>query len=271
MCWKDSGTLQDHGSAIGNPFHQFRNSSVTSLIAGYNFTSRAGISINVPYIHRTFRRTEGFVVEEGSESGLGDLSLLGRFVVLTRREHEYSYSLSLLGGVEFPTGDSDGLQEEVNEVEVPGAPPSGVHGDDLALGSGSFDGIVGLAAQARWRRLFFNADAQYFLRTRGDFGYRFGNEMSIAAGPGVYFLFNEEMTLALQGAFTYETKARDRIAGVKRDDGLSLSWYISPGIAFTHGEHFSATLNVDIPLRLANRDIQVVPDYRLRGGVGWNF
>ena len=93
--------------------------------------------------------------------------------------------LSFALGVEFPTGDSGRLRQEHDEVEVPGAPPSGVHGNDLALGSGSFDAIVGGAANARWRRLFFSADVQYFIRTRGDFGYRFGNEVSVSGGPGV--------------------------------------------------------------------------------------
>ncbi len=264
-----SGTLQDEGEEIPNPFHQYRDSSITSLLLGYNFNSRVGLTLNVPYIHRTFRRVEGGIVEAGTESGLGDMALLGRLIPVRIIEHDYSISLSLLGGVEFPTGDSSRLREEVNEV--PGAPPSGVHGNDLALGSGSFDGIVGAAAMGRWKRLFMSVDTQYFIRTRGDFGYRFGNELAIAGGPGVYVLFHEGMTLALQANFTYETKSRDRVAGEKRNDGITTSWYAGPGIVFTYGEHFSASVNADLPLRIYNRSVQVVPDYRLRGGVTWAF
>lgn len=146
-----------------------------------------------------------------------------------------------------------------------------MHGNDLALGSGSFDAIVGAAANARWRRLFFSADVQYFIRTRGDFGYRFGNEVSVSGGPGLYLLFKEESTVALHAGFGYESKARDRIGGQKRDDGIVTSWYASPGVIFTWGEQFSATLNVDIPLTIYNRAFQVVPDYRIRGGASWSF
>ena len=269
-----SGTLQQEGSEIPDPVGQYRDSSITTAVVGYNVNQRFGVSLNLPYIHRTFRRAEGFEVEKGSESGLGDISLVGRFfpfIPFTEADHDYSISFSLLGGVEFPTGDSDRLREEVDEAEVPGDPPGGVHGDDLALGSGSFDGIVGAAANARWRRLFFSADAQYFIRTRGDFGYRFGNELSIFAGPGAYLIFEEQTTLALQAGFTYETKARDRIAGEKRDEGIVTSWYAAPGLIFTWGEHFSASLNVDIPLDIYNRSIQTVPDYRIRGGATWAF
>jgi hypothetical protein len=199
------------------------------------------------------------------------MSLLARFIPFRVIEHDYSVSLGVFGGVEFPTGDSSRLREEVNEVEVPGAPPSGVHGNDLALGSGSFDGIVGMTANGRWKKLFMSVDTQYFIRTRGDFGYRFGNELSVSGGPGAYILFKEDTTLALQANFSYETKSRDRVAGEKRDDGITTAWYAGPGIVFTFGEHFSATFNADVPLRIYNRSVQAVPDYRLRGGVTWVF
>jgi len=147
-----SGTLQHEGSEVSDPIGQFRDSSISTLIVGYNFNERFGVSLNLPYIHRTFKRAEGFEVERGTESGLGDIALLGRFSAFRKAAHEYSVSVSLLGGIESPTGDSDRLREERDEVEVPGAPPSGVHGNDLALGSGSFDGLIGAAANARWRR-----------------------------------------------------------------------------------------------------------------------
>jgi hypothetical protein len=266
-----SGTLQENGSETADPIGQYRDSSLTSLILGYNFHRRASVSLSIPYIHRAFKRAEGFEVERGTEAGLGDVTLVGRWVVLFKPEHEFSYAVSLLGGVEFPTGDSDRLREEVNEVDVPGAPPSGVHGDDLTLGSGSFDGVVGVSASAGWQRWLVTADAQYFIRTEGDFDYKFGNELSVSAGPGFYLLFDENRTLALQAVVGYETKGRDSIDGDKRDEGIASAWYAGPGITLTWGERFSATLNADLPLQIANRSFQTVPDYRVRGGVSWHF
>ena len=266
-----SGTLQENSEEIPNPINQYLDSSVTSLLVGYNVTPRFGLSLNIPYIYRGWRRPEGFEVDRGSESGIGDIALLGRFNAVRTFEHDMSLSVSVFGGVEFPTGDPDRLQEEVDEVEVPGAPESGVHGDDLALGSGSFDGIVGAASTVSWKRCFLSVDAQYFIRTRGDFGYRFGNELSVLGGPGFYILFEEERTLGLQANVNYETKARDHIDGEKKDEGILMSWYAGPGILFTLGENFSATAYVDIPLTVVNPGVQVVPDYRIRGGVTWVF
>jgi hypothetical protein len=89
-----SGTLQENGEEIPNPIDQFRDSSVTSLLVGYNVTPRFGLSLNVPYIYRSFRRAEGFEVDRGSESGLGDIALLGRFNAVTTFEHDMSLSVS---------------------------------------------------------------------------------------------------------------------------------------------------------------------------------
>jgi hypothetical protein len=266
-----SGTLHENDDEVSDPIGQFRDSSITSLLLGYNFNKRFGLSVNLPFIVRDFKRVEGFEVERDTESGLGDMSLLGRYVLYAKPEHEYSVFLSLLAGVEFPTGDPDRLEEEANEVEVPGAPESGVHGDSLALGSGSYDFVTGFSANARWRQLAFATDLQYFIRTRGEFDYRFGNELSVSGSPGFYLLFREEMSLAVYASIIYETKERDRISGAKKDEGILSVWYAGPGLILTWGENFSATLNGDLPLSVASRGVQTIPDYRIRGGLNWTF
>jgi hypothetical protein len=58
----------------------------------------------VPYIYRSFRRAEGFDVDRGSESGLGDITLLGRFNAVTTFEHDMSLAVSFFGGLNFPRG-----------------------------------------------------------------------------------------------------------------------------------------------------------------------
>ena len=124
---------------------------------GYSFTPRFALQVNVPLIYRSYERPEGFTIDRGTESGLGDVSLLGKFVVFheekggTRKpnfddpknprmqveEPSFTFSALLLGGVKFPTGDSSRIKEEFHEVDIPGAPESGIHGDDLTLGTGS--------------------------------------------------------------------------------------------------------------------------------------
>src|SRR4051794_25872422 len=54
-------TLQVEGTPVtGVPFYNdaFLNSAYTHIVPGYNFSSRVGLSLNAPIIHRDFHRTQ---------------------------------------------------------------------------------------------------------------------------------------------------------------------------------------------------------------------
>ncbi len=69
------GTVQVDGDEVGNPANQYLDSSITQLVGGYNFGRRFALQVNVPLIYRSFSRPEGFTIDRGTESGLGDVSL----------------------------------------------------------------------------------------------------------------------------------------------------------------------------------------------------
>src|SRR5437879_351481 len=74
------GTTQFEGKEVPNPTGQYLNSSISQLFAGYNVNDRLGFQLNVPIIYRSFKRPEGFEIQRGTVSGIGDISLLGNFV-----------------------------------------------------------------------------------------------------------------------------------------------------------------------------------------------
>ena len=74
-------TVQVDGREVDNPTDQYLASSITQLVAGYTFNSRFALQVNVPLIYRSFQRPEGFAIDRGTESGLGDVSLLGKLVL----------------------------------------------------------------------------------------------------------------------------------------------------------------------------------------------
>src|SRR3982074_3428842 len=74
-------TVQVDGREVANPSGQYENSSITQLVAGYNINSRFALQINVPIIYREFKRPEGFAIDRGTESGLGDIALLLKTVL----------------------------------------------------------------------------------------------------------------------------------------------------------------------------------------------
>jgi hypothetical protein len=243
------GTLKDNGETVPNPYGERLRSSITQLVAGYNFFPRFGAQINFPIISRTFQRVESSGVVDGKDAGIGDMSVIATGKVLSWVDTEIIAHLYLFGGLKFPTGDPNALSEEVpapecihfpdpsncrpmtGRLRLPvdtrprhtTGPPSGIHGHDLALGSGSVDGIVGAQNFASWRRLYATAAIQYAARTVGAFGYQYANDLLFEAGPGLYLLLGDNWlgnayALGTQVLFSGETKGNDTIQGVEETD-----------------------------------------------------
>ncbi|HEY0548330.1 MAG TPA: hypothetical protein VGF13_01940 [Verrucomicrobiae bacterium] len=267
----DFGTLQEEGREVANPTGQYLNSSISQVVPGYTFNDWASVQVSLPIIYREFKRPEGFALDRGHESGIGDLSLLGVFTPV-RIEHMHStFNWAVFGGVKFPTGDSDRLKEELNEVEVPGAPESGVHGHDIALGSGSYDGLVGTAIYARYQRVFFRASMNYSIRSCGDFDYRYANDLMWSGGPGAFLVLNENWTASLQFVVSGEDKGLDHFRGDRAEDTGITSVYLGPQFNVTWSDKLSVELGVDVPVLLENTALQIVPDYRVRAAITYRF
>jgi len=265
------GTLQLDGSEVPNPTDQYLDSSITQAFVSYGFNDRIAVQLNVPYIHRSFQRPEGFATDKGTEAGTGDVSLLGRFQLWRKDTQDFAFNSHLLGGLKFPTGSSIRLKEELHESEVPGAPESGIHGHDLTLGSGSTDAVVGAEADFRYRRCFATASVQYAIRSEGDYDYRFANDLSWEAGPGIYLLLGHAYTVALQCMLTGEHKGTDTFQGNPAADTGLTSVYLGPRLTATWQDRLSAEIGADFPVTIRNTALQAVPDYRLRAALTWHF
>ncbi|HXE94964.1 MAG TPA: hypothetical protein VN642_01055 [Dongiaceae bacterium] len=271
------GTIREDGKNVGNPLGQKLDSSITQFIAGYQVNDRFGMQLSVPYISRSFKRPAyddagTLSIDKGTESGLGDLSLIGHYRAYQHLAEETIFAWDLIGGIKFPTGSTARIREELSEMDTPaGSPASGIHGHDLALGSGSYDGIVGTAIFGRWQRLYLTSGLQYSIRTRGDFDYQYANDLSWYVKPGGYLWLAHEGTLGLQLAVSGEAKGKDNMAGVTADDTGITSVFIGPELNFTWKENLSAELGAEFPVVANNTALQLVPDYRIKAAVTWRF
>lgn len=265
------GTTQDQSREVPNTTDQYLNSEITQLVAGYGITPRFSVQMNLPFIDRTYSRPDGFQTDKGTVSGLGDASLTGRFLLTRMDTTDTTFFWNFLAGIKLPTGSSSRIKEEFHEHEVPGAPESGIHGHDLALGSGSFDGIIGTSAFLRYQRAFATAAIQYSLRTEGDHDYRYADGLSWEAGIGAYVLLEDSHTLALEVLFSGDHKKTDTFRGARAADTAINAVYLGPKLVGTWGSNFSAEIGVDLPLRIQNSAFQTVPDWRVRGGISWRF
>ena len=266
------GTVQVDGHEVSNPSGQHLDSFISQVFAGYNFNERFGLQFDLPVIYRSFKRPDGAGgIDRGTESGLGDVSLLGTFVPYRKLSEDFTFNWGILGGVKFPTGNSDRISEELNEVENPVGPPSGIHGHDLTLGSGSYDGIIGSGIFTRWQKGFFSANIQYAIRSKGDFDYRFADDLMWSGGPGYYLALNKKYTLALQAVVSGEHKGEDTFQGESAEDTGITAVYLGPQLTFTWRRSLAMYLAVDLPVSIENTSLQTVPDYRIRAGLNWHF
>jgi hypothetical protein len=287
-------TLKKDGEKLDNPGEHL-TSSTTQLVLGYDVTRRFGVQLALPIIDRTFRRREHGVITSGNESGVGDLSLLAIVRPFSHVASESIVRTSLLAGLEFPTGSADRLREEAEETaaahadggggalhapamragrsahEVADDGPLGVHGHDLALGSGSVDGIVGGTLFASWQRFFWTTTVQYAMRTEGSFDYRYANDVTWSGGPGVFPYLQHELSVSLSSLLSGEHKGRDTQGDREVDDTGLTAVYMGPALGATWGTTLAADVAVDFPILQDNTAIQIVPDYRIRAGVSWRF
>jgi len=272
----DFGTLQRGGEEVPNPAGERLHSFITQFLLGYTVTPRFGVQVTVPLIVRDFRRQETRGVVRGDESGVGDLSLLGTWVPYTAVTDTTVTRFTVLGGLKLPSGNAHRLKEELREMpgmeddSMDGA-ESGIHGHDLALGSGSVDGIVGAQLFASWHRAFVTGAVQYLLRTEGDSQYEFANDLLWSGGPGEFVLLTHDYTLGVQALLSGETKGNDTVAGRQATDTAITALYVGPSLQFTWGTTLGVNLAVDLPVIQNNSALQIVADYRLRSGLTWRF
>jgi hypothetical protein len=290
------------GDEVKDAPDEWMNSSITQFVLGYGFEPWLGAQLNVPFIVRHYRRVVDDDLEHGDESGFGDLTLIAAAVPYRYANIESVVRLSAFGGLKLPSGNSRRLAEEEDEEEDQegearehhggsGSPgglvfashetgeaelPSGIHGHDLALGSGSVDGILGARLFASWRQLFFSGAVQYLLRTEGSFDYQYANDLLWSGGPGGFLatghdLLGDLYSLRAQAHLSGEAKGEDTAGGEKENDSAITSLYMGPAFGFTWGTRLAFDIAADLPLLQNNSGLQVVPDYRLRGGFSWRF
>jgi hypothetical protein len=283
------------------------NSFITQVFAGYDFHPKFGVQVNLPIIARDYHRLrdrrlvddriKDGVMTKGNVSGPGDVALVAILRPWSRVTAETLLRFTLIGGLKLPSGDPGKLVEEqklrrATEAEaaasrtaaagrariasahhIPEGSPSGINGHDLALGSGSIDGIIGGAAFASWERLFTNWSVQHAIRSEGAYRYQYGDETNWFVGVGGYVLLAHDHTLTLEVVTSGKYQGTDTIEGTSTaadgEDSTTTFVFVGPALGVTWGTSFAFELAGDLPV--VRPDEGLFPAYRVRGGLSWRF
>jgi hypothetical protein len=250
----------------------------TSLNLAYGITNELMVAVRLPHIVRTDIREghahehapgdfEGEVHALGDSSGIGDLSLLAQWRFLQNSGLE----IAALGGFKAPTGKTSEKNEEGETFDA-----------EFQPGSGSWDGLFGLAVTKRYQAWSVDASALYTVVTEGtqntDLGDRFNYGFAVS-----YRAFGEAPHTHADGTVETHGSAVDLIlelngewhdkqaeGGEDDDNSGGHVLYIAPGVRYAN-DKFSAFASVGLPIVNDLNGIQAEPDWRLVSGVSLGF
>ena len=137
--YTDYDQLQFEGSEVDNPGNQSFDSFITQVGLNYGITEKLGVQLSLPFIYRSYDRIEGGEKEDGSVSGLGDISVIGNYTPVVYEEGDVTAIWRVSAGVKLPTGDAHRLGEEAaeghshGEMEMPVAPVEDHHLDEAEM------------------------------------------------------------------------------------------------------------------------------------------
>ena len=153
---------------------------------------------------------------------------------------------------------------------MPMSTPSGIHAHDLAEGSGSWDVPLGMNLRVGCERVYLSLHALYTIRTRGAHGYQFANDLVVNLAQGVDLWRSGAHRLGLEANLNGIAKGKDTVNGAPEPDSGMVELYLGPQITAVWTQ-LSGTAGVDAPLIQHDTGLQLVPDWRMHGGLVWAF
>lgn len=279
--------------------HSLDSITSPSLNFAYGLTDDITLSVRLPYVTRRGIREghvhgheeggghhgeggeeqaiEAEVHNRGGTSGIGDLSLLGQWRFLNGGAA--GIEAALLGGLKAPTGSTDEDDRSGERFDA-----------EFQPGSGSWDGMVGLALTKRAGKWSFDASLLYTIVTEGTqdtdlgdrlhYGAAVSYRLSGSAGGTVHVHSDGSQHVHQEAAagpaldaileLNGEWHDKQEISGETDPNTGGHVLYVSPGVRLSM-DKWSAFASVGIPIVNDMNGLQAEPDWRLVSGVTMGF
>ncbi|MFM2482919.1 transporter [Celerinatantimonas sp. YJH-8] len=234
----------------------------------FQFTAKAGLFKNVearvmiPYWKKEVKRKPSNLShpwDTDSNSGLGDVVVMGRYALMTQRGGDW-LNLAIGAGLKLPTGEAG------RKNGLPFSRRYQYLGPSAQLGTGSWDPKFEIGATKMFGRSRVDAHMMYTIANNGAHGSKQGNQFKYDLGYGYALNRHFDLELELNGI----DKHRDTHAGVTDDATGGQTLFITPGIHFKYNK---MNLALGIPV-VIYRDINgtsATPERNSRYGLGEKF
>ena len=241
-----------------------RAMDATSLVSvlGYGVTPKLALFGLVPYVDKNL----DFVADDRrvsrSASGLGDLSVFGRYTLFQRDDPGRTFRVAPFLGVGAPSG-KDGKQDDLGRL-----PPG------LQVGAGAWDVFGGVVAT--YQVLAFQVDGQLSYRINNQAnGFDRGDELRLD-GSLQYRLWpkslGEGVPNFLYGVLESNLVSRDssEIDGARDDNSGGTTLYLSPGLQYV-AKRWILEGVVQVPVIQNLNGDALENDFVVRAGLRFNF
>lgn len=262
-----AATLKEGTETVSDPKDQVVTAFEEDLTYVHGATRDLTLAVTLPILQRRLRfNGPGGERRTIAADGPGDLRLIGVYRFLRRDVERGTTQFSFLGGLTLPTG-----MTAITDSNLPRL--TGTSGtrlpQSLQLGSGSVDGIAGLAAMHNRDRLTVYADVQGRLNTEGAQEFKAGNSLFYDVSVE-YTLFpgrNLFLILELNGVST----SRAEQAGRAMQNSGGQLVFISPGLQYLPIPNLILEGSVQIPIYRNLNGRQLAPSFSAVVGLEYLF
>ncbi len=241
-----------------------RDRRATSFVSvlGYGVTNKLAMFGVVPYVDKDLDVTVNGNRINRSESGLGDVSVFGRYTVVQHDQPGRTFRVAPFFGVKAPTGN-DNESDEFGRL-----PPS------VQSGTGAWDvfgGIVGT-----YQTFDFQTDGQVSYRINNEANnfepgnvFRLDGSLQYRLSPKILgdgvpnFLYG-----VLETNFIYRDK--NKLNGTDNDNSGGTTVFLSPGLQYVTKRLIVEGV-VQLPVIQDLNGNALENDYVVRAGVRFNF
>jgi len=224
-------------------FGQELNVFQENLTGVYGATGDLTLGLTLPLVQKELEfKTASGKTSQITSSGLGDLSLVGVYRFYRRDVPRATTQFSIIGGIKAPTGSTS--QRDRNAPSLTGTASRRVP-RPLQPGSGSWDGIVGIAGFQNLDQLSFYGSVQGKINSE-DENFRFGSNLHYDFTVDYVTLSERNLFFVLE--FNGISAGRNEVNGrnVRNSGGHTL--FISPGIEYLPLPNMILETSVQIPV-----------------------
>ena len=239
-----------------------RTSQTVVSVLGYGVNSNLVVFGVLPYLDNELQITTGGQRVTRSTSGLGDLTMLGRYTVVRRDWPGRNFRLSPFLGIKAPTGEDDA-------TDALGRLPPGVQ-----MGSGSWDPFVGVVVT--YQTLDYQVDSQFSYRANNEANNFQAGDITRLDGSLQYRLYPRELAGGVPG-FLYGVlemnlihQDHNRVGGLEDPNSGGTRLFLTPGIQYVT-RRWIVESSVQIPVSQDLNGTALENDYIVRAGFRWNF